>query len=780
MNIRPCLLALGLSGFASAAAQTPSQFSVERLADGVYAVVRKEPPSLYFQSNSMFVVGDSGVLVVDAQFSTAATRDVIAALRRITRKPVKYVVNTHGHDDHITGNQVYRDSFPGVELIAHRSTRDAMVEGGATKRKEFLTSLPGTIGFFRGALQSGKSPDGSPMTAEERAGFASDSTIAAQFLAESPGLELVPASRIVDGRLTIQLGRHTVDIIHLARGHSDGDIVVHLPADRIVASGDLVVSPVPLVGSTSHPAEFAVTLERLMALRPAVIVPGHGPVMRDTVYVSLVHRMLVSIRDQTVAAVARGDSLAQVRKSVNLDEFRNAIVGDSKLRRFVFANYVTGPAVAAAFADAKAGAVKDEQVAWLRANATQFSDTTRDDDLASLGRALDGVDVIFLGESTHGDGGGHLARVRLVKYLHEQLGFDVIAWEAGVREAVVFDSLLGTAAPLGTITPLALYPWWAPSAELRPVLDYVRRTRRSPRPLTFAGFDIQRSGPIDSLVAYISRTFARSGDPRLFPQALRDSLSRGFQRMSTLTGASRDSVEDALERTLHDAAPDLRHRFVSARPAFVRAVGEREADLLAHVLDNLVSHAEQVRLASETDPARRPAAALASYNLREQRNADNLVWLVRQRHRGQKLIVWVHNVHAVNTRFTARFDGVVPSASDGARDATARVVADSLGRRSYSVAMVAFDGAWGFPGGQATDLPTATAGSLPAMLHATGFARAFLDLRGTNRSIPPWLTEPIVGTLNAQSPVRYPIVWPRAVDGVLFIDRMTPSTLSRE
>jgi glyoxylase-like metal-dependent hydrolase (beta-lactamase superfamily II)/erythromycin esterase-like protein len=716
----------------------------------------------------MFVVGDSGVLVVDAQFSTAATRDVIAALRRITTKPVTYVVNTHGHDDHISGNQVYRDSFPGVEFIAHRSTRDAMVEGGATKRKEFLASLPGTIGFFRGALQSGKGPDGSPMTADERAGFASDSTIAAQFLAESPGLELVPATRIVDGRLTIQLGRRTVDIIHLGRGHSDGDIVVHLPADRIVASGDLVVSPVPLVGSTSHPAEFAVTLERLMALHPAVIVPGHGPVMRDAVYVSLVHRMLVSIRDQTAAAVARGDSLAEVRKRVNLDEFRNAIVGDSKLRRFVFANYVTGPAVAA----------QGEQVSWLRANATQFSDSTRDDDLASLGRALDGVDVIFLGESTHGDGGGHLARVRLVKYLHERLGFDVIAWEAGVREGVVFDSLLGTAAPLGTITPLALYPWWAPSAELRPVLDYVRQTRRSPRPLTFTGFDIQRSGPIDSLVTYISRTFARSGDSRLFPRALRDSLSRGFQRMSTLTGASRDSVEDALERTLHDAAPDLRRRFVSARSAFVRAVGEREADLFAHVLDNLVSHAEQVRLARETDPARRPAAVLASYNVREQRNADNLVWLVRQRHRGQKLIVWVHNVHAVNTRFTARFDGVVPSASDGVRDATARVVADSLGRRSYSAAMVAFDGAWGFPGGQVTELPTATGGSLPAMLHATGFARAFLDLRGTNRPIPPWLTQPIAGTLNAQSPARYPIVWPRTVDGVLFIDRMTPSTVA--
>ena len=293
---------------------------------------------------------------------------------------------------------------------------------------------------------------------------------------------------------------------------------------------------------------------------------------------------------------------------------------------------------------------QDDRATWVRANAVALGDDVTDAQLASLRDALAGVDVVFLGESSHGDGGAHLARARLVRYLHEQLGFDVIAWEAGVSEAVAFDSLLATTAPLGTITPLALYPWWAASAELRPVLDYVRQTRGTSAPLRFAGFDIQRSGPIDSLVAYVRRTFAKAGAAP-FDAAAGGSLTSLLARLSSRTDAGRDSVEESAERVLHDASGNLERRFASNRAAFTRAIGAAETELFARVLSNISANAEQSRLARDPDAARR----IASYNLREQRNAENILWLLRTRHRGQKLIVWLHNVHAVNTRFTARF-----------------------------------------------------------------------------------------------------------------------------
>jgi erythromycin esterase len=413
---------------------------------------------------------------------------------------------------------------------------------------------------------------------------------------------------------------------------------------------------------------------------------------------------------------------------------------------------------------ASSASAQADRIAWLRANAVALTDTSSDADLARIGRALQGVDVIFLGESSHGDGGAHLARVRLVRYLHEQLGFDVIAWEAGTREAVAFDSLLGTSAPLGSITTTALYPWWSGSAELRPVLEYMRGTRRSSRPLTFAGFDIQRSGPIEALVSDLRRAFARSGNAELFPRPLDDSLSVQLRRLEASTGASRDSVEATIERMIHAATPELRRRFEAARATFQQRTNAHETELLSRALFNLSANAEQLA-----------ASGVASYNIREQRNAENILWLLRARYPGRKLIAWSHNVHAINTRFTQRFDGVAATAAENTRDATARIVHDSLGARAYSLIVASYDGAWAFPNGQRTELPAAAPGSFVDLMHRTGVEKAFLDLRGAH---PAWLDEPLIGTLNTQSPARYPMVWPRATDGILFIDRMTPGSVA--
>lgn len=363
MSFSIALSRLLISAALSAPPSTPTaRIDVQRLADGVYAVTRREPASLYFESNSLFIIGEQDVTVVDAQFSTETALAVLAALRTLTNKPVKYVINTHGHDDHVTGNQVYRDSFPGVEFIAHRATRDSMIIAGATKRADFLKSLPGTMGFFRTLLTNGKGPDGAPITDEERAGLASDSTIGARFLAESPRLVLVPATRTVDERLVLHQGHRVIEVLWLGPGHSAGDLVVHLPAEHIVAAGDLVVLPVPLVGSTSHPAAFGRALGGLRALKASIIVPGHGPVQRDDRHIAHVQRMLESIRGQVEAGVARGDTLAAIRQSVNLDEFRDLFAGASKLQRFVFQNYVTLPAIAAAYADiTDAGSARSPQ-----------------------------------------------------------------------------------------------------------------------------------------------------------------------------------------------------------------------------------------------------------------------------------------------------------------------------------------------------------------------------------------------------------------------------------
>jgi hypothetical protein len=94
-------------------------------------------------------------------------------------------------------------------------------------------------------------------------------------------------------------------------------------------------------------------LDSVTALRPAVLVPGHGPVMRDLSYITRVRRMLASVRDEVGAAVARGDSLPAVRRAVMLDDERQALTSDEKWMNYLFRNFFLGPVVQRAYEQAK-------------------------------------------------------------------------------------------------------------------------------------------------------------------------------------------------------------------------------------------------------------------------------------------------------------------------------------------------------------------------------------------------------------------------------------------
>lgn len=338
--------------------ETPSparNFEVQKLAEGVYAVIRKEPPGLMVDANNVFIINDDDVVVVDANGAPSITREVLNALRKLTSKPVKYVINTHWHDDHIRGNQVYRDAFPGVEFIGHAAMRDYLPNQGAVNRKQFLDSAPQFLQVIKGSLEKNKSLTGQDLTPEERDSYSSDIRLAEFVLSDGAAAQAILPTITIEDRLTLYRGSRVIDIRHLGSGHTAADIVVHLPREGIVIAGDLVVWPVPLVGDPqSHIREWSTTLEKLCALQPAIIVPGHGPVLRDNSYPKLLSAMFASISEQTRAALSRGETLEQARKSVNLDEFQKRLAGDSPVRRLLFSNYVAYPAVAAAFREASA------------------------------------------------------------------------------------------------------------------------------------------------------------------------------------------------------------------------------------------------------------------------------------------------------------------------------------------------------------------------------------------------------------------------------------------
>src|ERR1043165_9914541 len=177
-----CLFAL-LTLSTHAAQSKPAKFDVVKLAEGVYAVVRKDPPGFAVESNSLFIIGDDGVIVVDAQSNAATTRETLAALRTLTDKPVKFVVNTHWHDDHVIGNQVYAEAFPGVQFVAHAATRAYLPAQGATNRRKWHEGgLSQFVQMLRDLVRDNKSLGGGALDDEERASYLSDINLGAGYM----------------------------------------------------------------------------------------------------------------------------------------------------------------------------------------------------------------------------------------------------------------------------------------------------------------------------------------------------------------------------------------------------------------------------------------------------------------------------------------------------------------------------------------------------------------------------------------------------------------------
>ena len=236
MIARALAIAAMLAVAGPAAAQaSPLPFTLKQLAPGVYAAI--DGPEHKAGSNAGFVIGDDGVLVVDALFTPDAARALVAEIRRLTPKPIRYVVNTHYHADHSGGDQVLRDA--GAIIIAHRNVRGWV--------------RTNNIALF-----------GDRITPELKA-----------------RIEALPLPDLTtDKDLTIWLGSRKIEV-RTALGHTGGDLVVAVPDAHVLFTGDLLwrkVAPNLIDGSV---AEWSATDADFAAMPDAAkttYVPGHGDV----------------------------------------------------------------------------------------------------------------------------------------------------------------------------------------------------------------------------------------------------------------------------------------------------------------------------------------------------------------------------------------------------------------------------------------------------------------------------------------------------------------------
>lgn len=315
--------------------------TVTEIAKGVYVIRHKDAPDTNPQGNTTVIVGDRTVLVVDSGYLPSATREDIAQIRTWTPLPVGYLVNTHWHPDHVRGNSMYADSFPGLSIVAHTSTPE-LEEGYDVPNRERYGQR---VAAMEEQLKRGVAADGTKLTQEARRSV--EQTLEARRAVLGEFASYAPRYPDVTfpGEMSIDLGGRTVVLRHLGRGHSSGDVVAYLPVERVLITGDLVASPVPYFFA-GYPYEQIRVLEQLEAMNADVIVPGHGEVLRDKVLIRRTIDLMKDLRGQVVAAVHRlgplSSKLEDVRKSMSYGTYAAEFAGTDKDNQEFFQESIDG------------------------------------------------------------------------------------------------------------------------------------------------------------------------------------------------------------------------------------------------------------------------------------------------------------------------------------------------------------------------------------------------------------------------------------------------------
>lgn len=209
--------------------------TVEQVAENCYAFI--QPDGSWFINNTGFITSDEGVILIDTCATEQRTRAFLDSVQSITSAPIRILVNTHYHGDHTHGNYLTK---PAV-IIGNSNCRETLVREG--------------INFYNGSFAA---PDGEVKWGD---------------------LQLAPPDLTFSGHLTLWAGDTEVQLIDLGyTAHTASDLLVWLPEQRVLYTGDLVFhqgTPFVVMGNIDG---WLRANEQIRTLDPAVIVPGHGPV----------------------------------------------------------------------------------------------------------------------------------------------------------------------------------------------------------------------------------------------------------------------------------------------------------------------------------------------------------------------------------------------------------------------------------------------------------------------------------------------------------------------
>ncbi len=285
-------------------------FELKPVADGVYAAIAA--PRYKVNSNAAVILTNDGVVVVDSHSKPSAAFALYREIQAITKQPIRKIINTHFHWDHWQGNQVYAAANPRLEIITSERTRENLTRpdagsGGVPYIEKQLASVPQEIDKLKKELASADN-------AEQQARLQSNLRQAEAYLEELQAMTPALPTRTITTSVTLNEDGREIQLLLLGRAHTDGDVFIYLPKEKIVATGDALIDWMPFMND-GYPEDWVKTLDALAGYDFTRIIPGHGEVAgRD--HLAFFRGYLNDLIAAVKRAVADGAALEEMKKGV--------------------------------------------------------------------------------------------------------------------------------------------------------------------------------------------------------------------------------------------------------------------------------------------------------------------------------------------------------------------------------------------------------------------------------------------------------------------------------
>jgi erythromycin esterase len=421
-----------------------------------------------------------------------------------------------------------------------------------------------------------------------------------------------------------------------------------------------------------------------------------------------------------------------------------------------------------------------DQLQWLRTNAVPMRSIDPADeefsDLIPLKEYIGKARVVFLGEQSHGDGSTFLAKGRLIRFLHQVMGFDVLAWESGTYDCRQMEAALHSTAPIEEATDQGVFRLWGGSAQVRNVFEYARSTYATTNPLEMAGFDPQfstASSPGQMQKEILD--FLEHIDPPVLSSEQKEIIQKGlnqFTEFRKMPPEQRQKFRFVQAANEEPVLGSVIGQLIKRQNGLMDVKSRRDLDFYVRCLQNLEVFEALMRKLSEIS-ASGGSMKSSDNNIRDQRMGENIIWLAKERYPDRKIIVWAASSH--NSR-NLPSSVVGPDPTKPLYEgyvSMGQVAHDVLGDEMYSIAFTAYEGKAAILGRDPEEIAPAPEGSLESLMHQVGKPYLFVDFRNIQKDSNHWLHQPIMA--RPLGNVEMKGDWAMVFDAMIYTETMIPS-----